>query len=114
MRKILAAAAIAAATVTAAHADTLIYKAAGIEVEMKKGAFISDDRLAQQLLTITNRSAVRLGNVSVECGFFHGDLLIGRGTDILTRIEAGQDAYAEIEAYVLSADRTDCRFGTVR
>jgi hypothetical protein len=96
-----------------ARADTLIYKAAGVELEMQKGAFSSDDRRAEQLLTIKNRSTVALRYVSVECGFFHGNLLIGRDTTIVTALESGQDAYAKTRAYVLSADRTDCRFNDV-
>jgi hypothetical protein len=109
----LAGAFVVGFAVPAAYADTLIYKAAGIELEIKKGAFSSDDRRAVQLLTIKNHSTIRLSYVSVECGFFHGDLLIGRDTEMVTSIEPGQDGYAEIRAYVLSADRTDCRFSNV-
>jgi len=114
MRKLAIIAAVALATLGPAAADTLVYKSSGIELEMKKGAFSSDDRRAQQLLTIKNHSTVQIRMGTVECGFFHGDLLIGRGMALISDLQPGQDAYADIRAYVLSADRSDCRFADVR
>ncbi len=114
MKTFLATTAMLVSLMVPATAETLIYKAAGIELEMKKGAFNSDDQRAEQLLTIKNRSTVALRSITVECGFFHGDLLIGRDTEYITNLDPGQDAYADVRAYVLSADRTDCRFSSVR
>jgi hypothetical protein len=114
MKKLLVATAVALATVTAAQAGNLIYRSEGVELEMVNGAFHSDDRRAEQLLTIKNRSKVGIRYVEIECGFFHGDLLIGRDHEMVTDLQPGQDGYAEASAYVLSADRTDCRFSSVR
>jgi hypothetical protein len=114
MTRFLIAAAMIAATVGSAWADTLVYKAAGIELEMQKGAFSSNDGRAEQLITIKNSSAVPVRYATVECGFFHGDLLIARDTSMISDLQPGQDGYVEMRAYVLSADRTDCRFTGVR
>jgi hypothetical protein len=65
------------------------------------------------LITIKNHSSVAVQHAYVECGFFHGDLLIGRDTEIITDLQPGQDGYAKVSAYVLSANRTDCRFTNV-
>jgi hypothetical protein len=97
-----------------AHAETLTYHSEGLDLEIKKGAFSSDNQRAEQLLTIKNHSSVAVGSAWVECGFFHSDLLIARGNDWATDIQAGQDAYLDLRAYVLSADHTDCRFTSVR
>ena len=110
---VLVTVAVSAALIVPVAAETLTYKAPGIELEMQKGAFNSDDRRAQQLLTIKNRSTVAISSIIVECGFFHGDLLIGRGREYVTNLDPGQDGYADVHAYVLSADRTDCRFSDV-
>jgi hypothetical protein len=50
------------------------------------------------MLTIKNRSTVA----------------IKRDTECVTNLEPGQDVYADVYAYVLSADRTDCPFSNVR
>jgi len=113
MKKFLIAAAMIVAS-TAAHADTLIYKAAGIELEMKKGDVTNDGGRAEQLITITNHSTVAIRYLTVECGFFHDDLLIGTGMDMPTGIEPNQNVYVKIASWVLSANRTDCRFSGVK
>jgi hypothetical protein len=94
-------------------ADILTYRASGIELQMTKGAFDSDDRRAEQLITIKNNSTIGIKSLTAECGFFHGNLLIGRSSDWIHSLAAGQDAYAKITTYVISADHTDCRFGFV-
>jgi hypothetical protein len=86
MKRLPATAAALISLIVPATAETLIYKAAGIELEIKKGAFNSDDQRAEQLLTIKNRSTVAVRSVTVECGFFHGDLLIGRDTEYVTNL----------------------------
>jgi hypothetical protein len=63
---------LVAITITTANADTLIYKAESIELEMKKGAFSSDSRSAEQLLTITNHSVIPIRSSWIECGFTNG------------------------------------------
>jgi hypothetical protein len=92
----------------------LTYKADSIELEMKKGEFRSDNRRFEQMLTtIMNHSAVPLSTVTIECGFFHDDLLIGRDMTMVGSLQSGQDACVKMTAYVISATRTDCRFGSV-
>jgi hypothetical protein len=110
MKRSFLAIAIVTALMGSASADTLIYRAAGVELEMKKGAFNSNDHRAEQLITIKNRSTVPIRRATVECGFFHDDLLIGRDTAWIRDLEPGQDGYVEMTVYVLSADHTDCRF----
>src|SRR5262249_32072181 len=93
--------------------DTLIYRSSGVELEMKKGHFDFDRSSAWQLITVTNHSTVAIRWATVECGFFHGDLLIGRDTSMVSDLQPGQDGYIKSSAYVLSADRTSCRFTDV-
>jgi hypothetical protein len=95
---------------TPAMADTLTYRAEGLSLEMKKGAFSSDDDRVWQMITVTNHSSVAISYAMVECGFFHDDLLIARDSSMASDLEAGQSGYVKISARILSANRTDCRF----
>jgi hypothetical protein len=76
--------------ITPALADTLVYKAEGLSLEMKKGAFSSDDYKVWQMITVTNNSSVAIRYATVECGFFHDDLLIARDTEMVSELQPGQ------------------------
>jgi hypothetical protein len=109
MKTLLLAATTAIVLVNSAFADTLTYSKGAIEVVIKKGAFNQDDRRAEQMLTVINNSAMTVKSIRVECGFFHGDLLIGKDSGYASDVLPGQSAYVHMSAYVLSTDRTDCR-----
>lgn len=110
MKKLILAAVAAVALMAPAHADdTMIYRKAGITLELKKGSFASDDSRAQQLLTVINRSAVVVKYISIECGFFHDDLLIGSDREHVMDLQPEQSGYVKSDTYVINANRTDCR-----
>jgi hypothetical protein len=115
MTKLIKATALALALLSAAPAaaDTLTYKSEGLSLEMKKGSFSSDNYKVWQMITVTNNSSVKIDYATVECGFFHDDLLIAEDSEMISHLEAGQSAYVKVYARILAANRTDCRFGTV-
>jgi hypothetical protein len=95
-----------------ARADTLTFRKDAIDLEMKKGQFRYSDsgNYAEQMLTVVNHSNVTVKYITVECGFFHGDLLIGKNDRLISNLLPDQSGYAEVSVRVLSVDRTDCRF----
>ena len=66
----------------------------------------------EQVLSLKNNTD-RTVSVSVDCGFYKGEKLIGTDGANFLNVRSGQPGYSQISIDKGDADRTDCRIYNV-
>jgi hypothetical protein len=87
--------------------------AGAAEIDMTKGPLKRTRYGVEQLVIVKNDRADTI-SLGIECGLFHGNDLVGMGSQHSSNIEPGQTAYVAASANLSDADaaavdRTDCR-----
>jgi hypothetical protein len=84
--------------------------AGAAEIDLSKGQLKHAGDVVVQVVAAKNNAEAPITALYVECGFFHGDALLGAGTGTAFNVEAGQTAYIEVIVDDASdSDRTECR-----
>jgi hypothetical protein len=84
--------------------------AGAAEIDLSKGQLKLGGDVVTQVIAAKNSTAFPIVALYVECGFFHGDVLLGTSIGTAFNIEVGQTAYLEVTVdNANDADRTECR-----
>ena len=84
--------------------------AGAAEIDLSKGQLKHVGDVLTQVIAAKNNTGVPIGALYVECGFFHGEALLGASTGTAFNVEPGQTAYLEVTVdNANEADGTECR-----